>query len=63
MTIYEVAIRNEDGELIKIADFTNKTYIENYVNNLKNLNLEKSEIIILEKTYECINTTPHLVNK
>jgi hypothetical protein len=63
MRIYEVGIRNSKGEYYKLIDYEDRISAEAHAKSIKQSLIESDfEIMIMDKSYSLVSTTPHIVN-
>ena len=57
----EIGIRTVDGEYLKIFETEKETEVNNYIDILKRVKCEGTNIVKMEQVYECISTVPFVV--
>ena len=61
LTIYEVGIRASSGKYSKFLESYDKEQVIEHAEMMKAHKPKGSEIILLEKYYDLVCTTPHII--
>ncbi len=63
MDIYEAGIRDEVGKYSLFIQSNDKDAVIDYTETMKETVPLSHEIVFLEKTYELVCTTPHIIGR
>ena len=63
LTIYEVGMRNPNGEYSKFCDSPNKNEVDDHLEIMKKCTPHNFQLVFLEKTYHCVSTVPYIIGE
>ena len=61
LKIFEAGMRSPAGKYVKFMDSPDREKVEEYLEIMKTTMPEDFELILLEKHYVLVSTTPHIV--
>ena len=62
MQIYEAGTRNSDGKYTQFIESNSEKKVDDYIEIMKVAKVEILTIVKLIKTYNCVSTTPYIID-
>lgn len=61
LTVFEAGMRSESGRYAEFITSPDRKKVDDYIEIMKVSKPEGMTIVFLEKTYQLVSTTPHIV--
>lgn len=61
LTVFEAGMRSEGGRYAEFISSPDRKKVEDYIEIMKETKPEGMSIVFLEKTYQLVSTTPHII--
>jgi hypothetical protein len=62
LVIFEAGMRSPDGHYSKFTESPDRKNVEDYLETMKKCKPNDFDLVLYEKTYHCVSTTPHIIN-
>ncbi len=62
LIVFEAGLRSEEGYYSKFMESPDRGRVEEYIEIMKSTKPEGAEIMFMEKCYQLVSTTPHIIS-
>ena len=61
LTIFEAGMRSPEGKYSKFIESPDRNKVTEYLEIMDKCKADGFELMLYEKTYHCVSTTPHII--
>jgi hypothetical protein len=61
LLIFEAGMRSPEGRYSKFIESRDRKKVEDYLETMKKCKPHDFDLVLYEKMYHCVSTTPHII--